>query len=116
MASGIFNVRLQTPEDDWKAYVLGTVDRLANLARRGFAFNCLTSYSDADRMRPDLYYADPCALFDYCKRRFARNVALLHDYDLYEFTPFIVRMEPAHQPKAPGKGVMDPALAGESSG
>jgi hypothetical protein len=37
-------------------------------------------------MRSDLHYADPGRLFDYCKRRFARNVALLHDYGLYEFT------------------------------
>jgi hypothetical protein len=37
-------------------------------------------------MREDLFYADPCELFDYCKTRFARNVALLHDYGLYEFT------------------------------
>jgi len=92
VASGIFNVRCETPEADWKAYVLDTMNRLAKLARRGFAFNCLTSYSDVDRMRPDLYYADPCELFDYCKRHFARNVALLHNYGLYEFT-MLVRME-----------------------
>jgi hypothetical protein len=24
-----------------------------------------------------------------CKRRFSRNVALLHDYDLYEFTVLV---------------------------
>jgi SAM-dependent methyltransferase len=86
VASGIFNVRLKTPVADWKAYVFETVGRLASLGQRGFAFNCLTSYSDAERMRPDLFYADPCELFDYCKRRFSRNVALLHDYGLYEFT------------------------------
>jgi putative ABC transport system permease protein len=71
---------------DWRAYVNETIDRLAELSLRGFAFNCLTSYADADRMRPDLFYADPCELFDRCKRRYARNVALMHDYDLYEFT------------------------------
>jgi hypothetical protein len=53
---------------------------------RGFAFNCLTAYSDQDKMRPDLHYADPCELFDICKRKYSRNVALLHDYGLYEFT------------------------------
>jgi SAM-dependent methyltransferase len=86
VASGIFNVRLQVSAADWKSYVLETIERLARYSSRGFAFNCLTSYSDQDRMRPDLYYADPCELFDYCKRRFSRNVALLHDYELYEFT------------------------------
>ena len=59
---------------------------LAALGRRGFAFNALTRYSDADRRRPDLYYADPLELFDRCKRTYSRFVALLHDYPLYEFT------------------------------
>jgi hypothetical protein len=63
-----------------------TLDALDRTSRSGFAFNCLTSYSDADKMRDYLYYADPCALFDLCKKRYSRNVAILHDYDLYEFT------------------------------
>jgi hypothetical protein len=45
-------------------------------------------------MRPDLYYADPRAIFDHCKRTFSRWVALLHDYGLYEFT-ILVRKEVA---------------------
>jgi hypothetical protein len=53
---------------------------------KGFAFNALTSYSDPERMKNTLYYADPCRLFDLCKREFSRDVALLHDYGLYEFT------------------------------
>lgn len=48
----------------------------------------LTKYSDADRMaeRPDLFFGDPLFFFDFCKRNFSRNVALLHDYGLYDFT------------------------------
>ena len=61
-------------------------------SRRGFAFNLLTSYSDVDRRRPDLYYADPLAYFDHCKRTFSRNVALLHDYGEWEFT-ILVRLD-----------------------
>lgn len=86
VASGVFNVKLGAEPDSWLAYVLRTLDSFNELSRFGFAFNVLTSYSDADRMRPDLYYADPCRLFDHCKRRYARDVALLHDYGLYEFT------------------------------
>ncbi|MSO96192.1 MAG: class I SAM-dependent methyltransferase [Thermoleophilia bacterium] len=86
VASGILNVRQDVPVDDWRAYVLSVIGRLGALGTRGFSFNSLTSYSDADRMRPDLYYPDPCDLFDHCKREHSRNVALLHDYGLYEFT------------------------------
>jgi hypothetical protein len=59
------------------------------LGKRGFAFNMLTSYSDADRMRSDLHYGDPCRFFDYCKRTYSKQVALLHDYGLYEFTVLV---------------------------
>jgi len=46
----------------------------------------LTSYSDTERRRSDLYYGEPAFYFDVCKRRYARNVALLHDYGLWEWT------------------------------
>jgi SAM-dependent methyltransferase len=94
VASGIFNVRLDAGDDAWETHVLATLDRLDALSERGFAFNMLTSYSDPDRMRPDLYYADPRAIFDHCKRSYSRWVALLHDYGLYEFT-ILVRKEVA---------------------
>lgn len=86
IASGIFNVRLGYQDDEWYTYLEDTLDILDRTSRQGFSFNCLTSYSDEDKKRDYLYYADPCVIFDLCKRRYSRNVALLHDYGLYEFT------------------------------
>lgn len=86
VASGVFNVRLEHDDESWLGYMHETVAQLAEHSRRGFAFNALTKYSDPPKMRPDLYYADPLYWFDYCKRHYARRVALLHDYPLYEFT------------------------------
>ncbi len=90
IASGIFNLKLETPFDTWTAYVTSELCKMDSLSRKGFSVNFLTKYSDAAYMRPHLYYADPCYLFDYCKRHFSRNVALLHDYEVYDFT-LIVR-------------------------
>jgi SAM-dependent methyltransferase len=92
VASGIFNVKLDVGDDEWRDYVLAMIARLDSVSGVGFAFNMLTSYSDADRMRPDLYYGDPRFFFDHCKRSYAKDVALLHDYGLYEFT-LLVRKE-----------------------
>ena len=92
VASGIFNFRGGQSFEDWTNYVIGVLEHFDFLGRRGFASNFLTKYSDADKMRADLYYADPLYLFDYCKRNFSKNVALLHDYDLYDFT-LLVRKE-----------------------
>jgi SAM-dependent methyltransferase len=86
VASGIFNVRLGAATSEWEAHVTNTLDAMHAGTIRGFAFNCLTSYSDPPKRQDHLYYGDPSFYFDLCKRRYARNVALLHDYGLYEFT------------------------------
>lgn len=93
VASGIFNVRMGRSDEQWFDYLRHTLDVLNSTSRLGFAFNCLTSYSDSEKMRSDLYYADPCQLFDLCKRSYSKQVALLHDYGLYEFT-LVVRKDP----------------------
>ncbi len=86
VASGIFNFRGDQSFEEWTEYVISVLNEFDQLSRHGFSSNFLTKYSDADKMRPDLYYADPLFLFDYCKRKFSRNIALLHDYQLYDFT------------------------------
>jgi SAM-dependent methyltransferase len=86
VASGIFNVRNSIPDQEWKAYILDTLSAMSAASSKGFAFNALTTYSDKDKMRPDLFYSDPLFLFDYCKRNFSKEVALLHDYGIYDFT------------------------------
>ena len=90
VASGTFNMKLDADHDSWTKIVVESIDQMNAHASKGIAFNLLTKYSDADKMRPDLYYGDPCFFFDYCKRNFSRNVSLLHDYNLYDFT-IIVR-------------------------
>jgi hypothetical protein len=92
VASGLFNVKLDTSAMDWEAYMLQTLEAINSLSEKGFAFNVLTKYSDPGFMRPDLYYADPLFLFDYCKTKFSTLVSLIHDYPLYEFT-ILVRKE-----------------------
>jgi len=90
IASGIFNVKLKNDIKTWEGYLLKTLNLLNQRSKKGFSFNCLTSYSEIDKMKEHLYYANPCYLFDICKRNFSRNVSLLHDYNLYEFS-IIVR-------------------------
>jgi SAM-dependent methyltransferase len=97
VASGIFNVRLQASSEQWRAHVVKTIDALARHSSRGFAFNMLTRYADARKLRDYLYYADPGEYFKLCKQSWSRNVALLHHYDLYEFT-ILVKL--GSEPKA----------------
>jgi len=84
--SGIFNIKLNAANNDWTEHVITILEKFNQLSRKGFAFNMLTKYSDKDHMHDNLYYADPCFYFDLCKTRYSRNVALLHDYEIYDFT------------------------------
>ena len=88
LAGAIFNIKLDASYEDWQAFVVSTLHRMDARCSRAFAFNMLTKYSDEERMaqRPDLFYGDPLFFFDLCKRNFSRNVALLHDYGLFDFT------------------------------
>jgi SAM-dependent methyltransferase len=90
IASGIFNIRFNCEDEKWLDYILNTLVLMNEKSNYGFAFNILTKYSDPEFMKGELFYADPCYFFDYCKKHFSKNVALLHDYDQYDFT-IIVR-------------------------
>ena len=92
VASGIFNVRLQESSQTWQSHIMTTLDVLYQNTRCGFAVNFLTSYADKDRMRPDLFYADPGKLLDHCISNYSRHVAVLHDYELYEFTLLVRKL------------------------
>ena len=90
VASGIFNLKFDANDEEWRKYVAATIMKMDVLSHRGFAFNALTSYSDVKFRRSDLFYADPLFWFDFCKRNVSRFVSLLHDYPEYDFT-IIVR-------------------------
>ena len=88
LAGAIFNIKLEASYEEWQDFTLKTLRNMDSLCTKGFSFNMLTKYSDEDRMaeRPDLFFGDPLFFFDFCKRNFSHNVALLHDYGLYDFT------------------------------
>ncbi|MEJ7745171.1 MAG: methyltransferase [Luteimonas sp.] len=88
VASGIFNVRPGISDAEWRPFVFEGIDRMNAMSTRGFAFNCLTSHSDSERMRDYLFYADPSEMLVRCLG-LSRRVALLHDYGLYEFTVIV---------------------------
>jgi predicted TPR repeat methyltransferase len=103
VASGVFNVKLATPVEQWNAYVIETLDDMVRLSTRGLAFNALTVHSDEDRKRDDLFYADPAKVLDHCLREYSRDVSVRHDYALYEFT-VLVRLDGRPPVKATEEG------------
>lgn len=86
VASGIFNVRLEFDDVQWTNHVRDTIRMMVRYARRGVSFNCLTAFSDPERMESRLWYPRPGVMLDWCLSEFGRRVTLVHDYDMYEFT------------------------------
>ena len=86
VASGLFNVRLDFSDDVWHSYITTALDTMWEVTSGAMAFNMLTSHSDAERRRHDLYYGDPGRYLNHCLARFSRNARLHHGYGLYEFT------------------------------
>jgi SAM-dependent methyltransferase len=88
IASGIFNVKKDIDDKSWLDYILYSITLMFEKSNKGCAFNLVTNYVDKEK-KDELYYADPCFFFDFCKKKFSRNVALLHDYNLFDFTILI---------------------------
>ena len=98
-ASGIFNAKGGRSDEIWWEHVRACIGEMAGKSACSAAFNMLSSYSDKEKQDPSLYYADPCRVFDWCKREITPDVALLHDYGQWDFT-IVLRMDPA----SPGGG------------
>jgi SAM-dependent methyltransferase len=88
--SGTFNVRFEATYDEWKKFVGESLTMINESSRIGFSFNLLSKYVDWEE--PHLFYGNPCYWFDYCKVNYSKQVSLLHDYPLYEWT-ILVRKE-----------------------
>ena len=89
IASGIFNVPFDNDRDQWKSYVLSTIEHLFEMSNKGASFNMLTKYVDYES--ENLFYNDPLEIFDHCKRNLTNKVNLVHDYPLYEFTIHLIK-------------------------
>ena len=87
--SGTFNVKLQATDAVWETYIKGHLETIYAKSRVGMAFNLLTSH--VDWRAENLFYGDPAAFFDFCKRHLSRHVTLVHDYALFEWTLLVSR-------------------------
>jgi SAM-dependent methyltransferase len=85
VASGIFNLKYHSNDDDWLKYIHSTIEVMWRKSDRGIAFNCLTDLSDLSHRKPELFYSNPGAILNFCAK-FTRHFALLHNYQEYDFT------------------------------
>jgi len=77
-ASGVFN---NARDDNWD-FLTGSLRAMWGAARRGIAFNAMSSFVD---YRDDaLWYVEPARVLAFCKTELGAHVTLRHDYVLRE--------------------------------
>lgn len=86
VASGIFNVKLDRPLEEWIGFVRATLGDLCAASRRGFAVNFLACLDPGVDAIPELYRTAPGAWADYCEEELGTRVEVLAKYGMREFT------------------------------
>lgn len=81
VAIGIFNHRLRQPQGE---YVREMIDAMWNLSGHTVVCDFLSTSSEPERRRDDLFYADPKDAFD-IGSQYSRRIMLHHSYMPFEF-------------------------------
>lgn len=98
LASGTFNMKQDTPHDEWHDYVMSCLSDMLAATNKKLIVNFLTSYSDEEYKRDDLFYANPNAMFDWAMQQ-TGSAAILHNYGLFDFTLVVNRYGPERRAK-----------------
>src|SRR4029079_5190210 len=86
IASGIFNVMLDQPVQRWEQFVATTLSQLHETSRRGLARNFGSALLAKQDIRPGLYGTSPERWIAFCRTAFGREVTLIDNYGMSEFT------------------------------
>lgn len=92
VASGTFNVRQRTPEEEWRRYFHRSVVTMFELADRAAVFNVMSSR--VDRRYEHLYYADLPEISELADRCGTRRFLIDHAYPLFEMTVTLLATAP----------------------
>jgi len=89
--SGTFYTKEDNSIRKWESFVFKSMENMFRMAKKGVAFNFLTSYSTFYDKK--LYYANPGKIMNWCNKKLSRFIILSHNIPLYEFTVFLYKKE-----------------------
>ncbi len=89
LCSGLFHVKLDHGEEAWRLFVEATVRRMFESCQIAIAFNLMSDH--VNFRSPQLFYANPGEVVDFCRRELSPFVTVRHDYPLHEFTTYVYR-------------------------
>ena len=86
VASGIFNVSLDSETQMWRAYSEELIRRMWESAEKGIVFNMLSTDSNPERRKSSLSYFNPSELLEFVRRELSTTVRLDQSYGQFDFT------------------------------
>ena len=89
LASGVFHVKAASERGAWQQFVEAMLLRMFTLAKKGIAFNMLTTYVDYEDS--NLFYLSLAETMDFCIRNLGRRIVIRHDYPLWEYTVYVYK-------------------------
>ena len=89
VCSGLFYVKIDHAESEWRDFVRALIRRMYAMCRIGIAFNLMSD--QVDFRNPHLFYESPESTLEFCRRELSRSVTIRHDYPLYEYTTYVYR-------------------------
>jgi hypothetical protein len=95
LASGIFNVRLGHPVEDWESYVQSILTDMLSKSRIGVSVNFMLPH-EARPTEQGLYRCEPQRWIGYCRGSLGCDVECLTGYGLREFTLLLHRTPRGH--------------------
>jgi SAM-dependent methyltransferase len=99
VCNGILTLKLEASLADMDRFARRLVQKLFSLARRGIAFNVMSSY--VDFTGPNGYHKSPVEMLAWCAAELSPRIRLDHAYAPYEYTVFVYRPEPPETPEGP---------------
>ena len=89
VCNGILTLKLEASILDMDRLARRLIRKMFSLARRGIAFNMMTSH--VNFMAPNLYYKNPLETIAFCGTELSRRFRVDHAYPLYEYTVYVYR-------------------------
>jgi len=84
IASGTFNMKMAAQPAEWDEYIRASLVHLWSRSTKGMAFNMLDHKNP--HQESGLYYADPAAYLEFCRREISPDARLVDDYPLKEWS------------------------------
>jgi SAM-dependent methyltransferase len=87
--NGVFTLKCDLSFEDMLEYFQAVLERVFALARRGIAFNVMSTIVDWER--DDLFHLPFDVLTSFVTAKLSRHFAIRHDYRLYEYTTYVYK-------------------------